>query len=101
MSETSERTIGIPYYVRALAMGIPAMMLGLQISMWVFLIPAILDGHSDFRQLYAAAYMVRTGHAGQLYDYESQKAFQDSLVSQAEIALPFVRPAYQALLFAP
>jgi hypothetical protein len=101
MAETIEKMIETPYYVKALAMGIPAIMLGLQISMWVFLAPAILDGHSDFRQLYTAAYMVRTGHADQIYDYEVQKQFQDSLVSKAEIALPFIRPAYQALLFVP
>ena len=45
--------------------------------------------------------MLRSGYAHQLYDYSSQKDFQDSLVSREEVALPFVRPAYQALLFAP
>jgi hypothetical protein len=45
--------------------------------------------------------MVRTGHASQLFDYAAQKHFQDTLVSPEPIALPFIRPAYQALLFAP
>jgi hypothetical protein len=91
----------LPYYVRGLALGIIAILAGLQLSGWLFIIPAIRDGHSDFRQLYTSAYMVRTGHAHELYDYQAQKAFQDQLVSSEEIALPFIRPASQALFFAP
>jgi glycosyl transferase family 87 len=68
---------------------------------WVFTISIFLGGRSDFRQLYTAGYMVRSGHAYQLYDYESQKYFQNKLVSQADMALPFVRPAYESLLFVP
>jgi len=45
--------------------------------------------------------MVRSGHGHEVYDYAAQKRFQDELVSQEEVALPFIRPAYQALLFAP
>lgn len=82
-------------------MALPAVMLGLQISGWVFFLPGAVYGHADFRQLYVAGYMVRTGHASQLFDYTAQKHFQDSQVSPEPIALPFIRPAYQALLFAP
>jgi hypothetical protein len=45
--------------------------------------------------------MVSSGHSYQLYDYDSQLRFQNELVSHADIALPFIRPAYQALIFAP
>jgi len=55
----------------------------------------------DHAQLYAAGYMVRTGHAGELYDIRAQQQFQDVLVGNDERALPFIRPAYQALLFVP
>ena len=89
------------YLVKALAMAIPAIMLGLQISGWIFFIPGAMHGHADFRQLYVAGYMVRTGCGSELFDYAAQKHFQDRLVSKEAIALPFIRPAYQALLFVP
>jgi hypothetical protein len=90
-----------PYYVKALAMACPAIMLGWQISGWIFFLPAAMQGRSDFRQLYTAGYMIRTGHSAELYDFEAQKRFQDAAVSPQPAALPFIRPAYQALLFYP
>jgi hypothetical protein len=45
--------------------------------------------------------MVRTGHAAELYDIRAQQRFQDVLVGSNDRALPFIRPAYQALLFVP
>jgi hypothetical protein len=98
-SETGDR--GIPYYFTALAMALPAIMLGMQISGWIGFLPMIRDGHADFRNIYAAGYMVRVGHGHEIYDYAAQKRFQDTTVSREEVALPFIRPAYQALLFAP
>ena len=89
-----------PYYVKTLALAIVAVSIGVQLSTWVFFAPMIRDGHADFRNLYAAGYMVRTGHGNALYDYAAEKLFQDSVVSREQVAIPFVRPAYQALLFA-
>lgn len=43
--------------------------------------------------------MLRAGEAHKLYDYQTQKGFQDRLVSPEPTALPFVSPAYHALLF--
>lgn len=91
----------VPYYVKGLALGIPPYLVAIHFWTWVFSLPTFLSGRADFRQLYAAAYMVRTGHARQLYDYAAQKHFQDVLVSRAELALPFVSPAYHALVFSP
>src|SRR6266550_3424019 len=93
-------TSDTPYYVKALTLGIPAILIGIQLAGWVGFLPVIVDGHADFRQLYIAGYMVRTGHSHQLYDYNAQKRFQDALVSQEQIALPFNHLAYEALLFA-
>jgi hypothetical protein len=90
-----------PYYVKGLALGIPALLLGLQISGWIFFIPVITHGHFDFRQLYTGGYMLRSRHARELYDYDAQKTFQDALISREQIALPFNHLAYEALLFAP
>ena len=90
-----------PYYVRGLALGIPAILLGIQITGWLFFIPAIFDGHADFRNFYSAGYMVRAGDARSLYSYETEKVYQDRLISQESLALPFIHPAYEALLFVP
>jgi hypothetical protein len=90
-----------PYYVLALAMGVPAVLFGLFLSGWIAFIPGAMAGHADFRQLYTAGYMLRVGAGHELYDYDAQKQFQDSLVSPEAIALPYIRPAYQALIFIP
>src|SRR5713101_6281 len=89
-------------YLPDLLLGILPILVGIQLLGWLTFFPgALLHGHADFRQLYAAAYMVRTGHAGVLYDIRAQQQFQDVLVNNDERALPFIRPAYQALLFIP
>src|SRR5437868_4146483 len=54
----------------------------------------------DFRTFYAAGYLVRT-QPSQLYDLGQQQQVQSALVSPGEIALPFLHPSYEALLFAP
>jgi hypothetical protein len=83
-------------------LGILPILVGIQLLGWITFFPAaLLHGHADFRQLYAAGYMVRTGHAGELYDIRAQQQFQDALVGNDERALPFIRPAYQALIFVP
>ena len=96
-SDTSEA----PYYVRGLALGLLAFLIGIHLWTWVFMLPTFVGGRADFRQLYAAGYMVRTGHASELYNYESQLHFQNQVVSHGDVPLPFIRPAYQALLFVP
>jgi hypothetical protein len=100
-ASSTTATLAAPYYVRGLALGIPAILLGLQITGWLFFIPAIFDGHADFRSFYNAGYMVRSGDARALYDYETEKVYQDRLISREDLAMPFIHPAYEALLFVP
>lgn len=64
------------------------------------LFPSGLTERMDFRQLYAGGYLVRTDPTN-LYDYGRQKEVQDERVSKAEGLLPFIRPAYEGLLFVP
>jgi len=52
-------------------------------------------------KFYAAAYLVRSGRARELYLYNSQKQVQDEFISMQAQALPFVSPAYEALLLSP
>lgn len=88
-------------YLADILLGVLPLLLGVQFLGWITFFPGALRGHSDFRQLYAAGYMVRTGHASELYDYRAQETFQNTLVGNDERALPYIRPAYQALLFLP
>ena len=81
--------------------GIAPLLLGVQLLAWIFFLPQSLHGHTSFRQLYTAGYMVRTGHARELYDYDTQKLFQDQLVSREPMLMPFIRPPFDALVFVP
>jgi hypothetical protein len=81
--------------------GITPLFIGVQLLAWIFFLPQSLHGHTSFRQLYTAGYMVRTGHARELYDYDTQKSFQDQLVSREAVLMPFIRPPFDALVFVP
>jgi Glycosyltransferase family 87 len=63
-------------------------------------IPGSLAGNADFRNLYTAGYMVRSGARHRLYDYQLQGRLQGMLTSRPGL-LPYVYPACTALLFAP
>jgi len=54
----------------------------------------------DFRNFYGAGYLMRTGPE-HLYDLRSQQQVQSALVSPGERPLPFIHPAYEALLYEP
>jgi len=77
--------------------------LGLEWTIWLSVsgIRLAMKGRVDFRNLYTAACMVRTGHSRQLYDYDSELAFQNSLVSPQPKAMLYLRPAYHSLSFIP
>jgi len=64
-------------------------------------LPLGKNGRVDFRHLYTAGYMVRVGHAQDVYDYSRYEKFQKELVGPAQGALPFNHLAYEALLYAP
>ena len=87
--------------LNALARAIAAILLGVQLASWIFFLPIALRGHADFRQLYAAGFMLRSGNRHNLYDFATQKSIQDSIVSPELNALPFNHLAYEAILFAP
>jgi Glycosyltransferase family 87 len=91
-----------PYYVRGLALGLCAFLIGAHLWTWVLEVPFYMGGHSDFRQLYAGGYMIRTGQRHSLYDLPSQKRVQDAVVSLEKEAypLPTNHPAYEEVLFA-
>jgi hypothetical protein len=56
----------------------------------------------DFRQLYAAGCMVRTGQASRLYNMEVQRSVQQKVASAGSGGyIPFIRPAYETILLVP
>lgn len=59
--DESNAQSGAPYYVKALALGLTAYLLGVHLWIWVLMASFYLGGHSDFRQIYATAQMVRSG----------------------------------------
>jgi len=64
----------------------------------------IVTGYADFTIFYTAGKCVNEGRGRQLYDLETQFAFQRSFapeVKHRENALPFNHPPFEALLFVP
>ncbi len=91
----------VPHRVRLFALGMPLYLVVIHLWTWGLTLPLAIAGRADFRQFYAAGAMVRSGYSRNLYEYATQKQFQDALVSPKPTALPFVSPAYHALIFAP
>jgi hypothetical protein len=87
--------------LQAAILGVLAILGGALIAAWFAFLPLALHGRADFRQLYVAGAMVRAGHGGEIYDYETEKKFQDQLVHPEETALPFNHLAYESLLLVP
>ena len=90
-----------PRYLQEILLGILPFLIAGQLMSIIVLFPAGLRGQVDFRHLYTAGYMVRTGYGHELYNYDAQKRFQSQFVAGRQPTLPFVRPAYQALFFMP
>ncbi len=80
---------------------VAALMLLVQLVALYQGLPGALRGKANFRCLYTAGFMVRTGHRHEIYDNQSTQSFQQQLVSREDGAVAFDRPAYEALLFAP
>jgi Glycosyltransferase family 87 len=100
--QADEQRWFVPYYVKGLALGIPIYLVSIHLWTWLLFVPSSLSKTGyDFRQAYAAAYMVSMGQSHELYSYDAQTKVQDTLISRTGLALPFVSPAYEALLLSP
>jgi hypothetical protein len=62
---------------------------------------AALHAKTDFRAFYTAAHLVVQGRAYELFSYEAQRQAQSALFAASGQTLPFLYPAYAALLFVP
>jgi Glycosyltransferase family 87 len=86
-----------------LALGLlPFSLLG-QALVWAMFLPLGLHAKADFRQLYTGGYMILTGHASELYDFDAQMRFQQMLFPKAFAAgrLLITHPAFEELIFVP
>ena len=90
-----------PPYVKPFVISATLLSVFLCLSGILLTAPDALRGYADFRQLYTAGYMVRSGHGRQLHDYDAAEKFQNAVVSPAQGALPFNHLAYESLIYAP
>lgn len=98
---TIMRVKPIPYYVRALAMAIPAALVGFGMPSWLSLPTPAFALKSDLRVVYTPAYMIRTGQRKDVYDFAAIRRIQARTVARDDDAAPFLHPAYEAALFVP
>jgi hypothetical protein len=91
----------IPYYVLALAMAIPALLVGVEIPSWFSFRSPNLALQSDLRVLYTPGYMLRTGQRREIYNFAAVHRNQDERVAADNGAVPFLHPAYEAIAFVP
>lgn len=85
---------------RAVVLGVTAILIGLPLTGWVFFVVRMAgDGHADFRATYTAGYLLRMGQP--LYDYDTELQAQNQQISIEPVAMPFIHPAYEAILYAP
>ena len=87
--------------LRPTAIAVCFVLFFISVSGILLTLPLAGKGHVDFRHLYTAGYMVRTGHAADVYDYGLYERFQNELVGPAAGALPFNHLAYEALVYVP
>ncbi len=91
----------VPYYVLALAMAIPAILVGVEIPRWLFLWSPTAALESDLRVFYTPGYMLRTGQAKDIYNFPAIRRNQDERIAPDNGAVPFLHPAYEAAFFVP
>jgi hypothetical protein len=90
------------FWPHELVLGLLPLLIGLEGLLAVLYVPPALHGLDDFRQLYVGGYMIRTGHARELYDYDTQQRFQDTVVPvRKHDPLIISHLAYEELLFVP
>jgi Glycosyltransferase family 87 len=99
MKTSDTRTI--PYYVVAIALSLPAVLVGVEIPSFLRLGARSLAFESDFRVFYTPAYMLRTHQQRNIYDFSFIHRNSDLKVAADNGAVPYLHPAYEAVLFIP
>jgi hypothetical protein len=88
-------------YRQPIAIGATLLSLFLCVCGLIVTLPPAYRGLGDFRQLYTAGYMARTGQSAELHDFDASEKLQIEIVGPAVGALPFNHLAVESLFFAP
>src|SRR5258708_1940568 len=91
----------VPYYVLALAMALPAVLVGVEIPSWLSLGSQRFALQSDLRVFYTPGYMLRIGQAKDIYDFPPLRQNHEKKEAPDKSAVPFLHPAYEAVVFMP
>jgi hypothetical protein len=78
-----------------------AFLLIIQVAYFSMAYPRAVRGLADFSTLYTAGYMVRSGYAGELYDYDANTEIQEQIIGPSHGPVPFNHLAYETALFIP
>jgi hypothetical protein len=78
-----------------------AFLLVTQLAYFSMAYPGAIRGLADFSTLYTAGYMVRSGHAGELYDYDANTEIQEQIIGPSHGPVPFNHLAYETALYIP
>jgi hypothetical protein len=90
------------FWPHDLILGLLPLLIGFEVLLWTVYLPLGMRGIADFRQLYTGGYMLRTGHAAELYDYDTQRRFEEMVVPVGlNSTLPINHLAFEELLFVP
>jgi glycosyl transferase family 87 len=89
-------------WLHDLILGLFPLLIGFEVLLWTVYLPLGIRGIADFRQFYTGGYMIRTGHARELYDHDIPLRLEESLVPVgAHFLLSITHPAFEELLFVP
>lgn len=78
-----------------------ALLLLLQICLLLGGLPRSLHGSTDFRPFYATGKLVALHRSGEIYNLAAQANAQHAWISRDDQTLPFLYPAFAAILFVP
>jgi hypothetical protein len=73
----------------------------IQLAYFAMAYPAAVRGQADFSTLYTAGYMIRSGDAAQLYDYDANTQMQKRVIGLSHGPVPFNHLAYEAVVLVP
>lgn len=95
------KTAAIQRWQRQLLLGITPLLVGTELLCALVFLPQAVRGCGDFRQLYAGAFLVRSGNAHRLYDADLQLQAQNAVVSPATQVLPSNHPSLEYVVLSP
>jgi len=78
-----------------------AFLLIIQVAYFSMAYPDAIRGRADFSTLYTAGFMVRSGHAADLFDYDANTQFQERIIGSSHGPVPFNHLAYETALYIP